>query len=588
MIMKKYIIFLAAAILSLSISSCTKFTEEILDGNPLTSFTKSNYFTSESNVEMFANYFYSEWTGYGTGGSCNFYFPTLNDNQSVIGYTEWNYTSVPASNGTWNSCYTEIRRANIMLEAIPNIESMSETAKKNWMGVARLYRAWQHYCIVRSLGDCYYVDKVLDVNDENILFGARQDRDVVMDKVLEDLNYAVENITYNASSRTAFNNAVAQAMKSEICLYEGTFCKYRSAADGQKAADATRADKYLGECKTASKAIMDKTSMYFLSPSYRAVYNSLDLGKSDATSEMILYKHYVYGIMSHGVIDYTCGSTMTNGMNKDAFDSYLFTDGECLANTTLNKSDHGKVVSVTPGTIADERTWIIDISDVLKNRDPRLSETIDPYLFFPGCGYRRYSLGAEATSSTGYGVMKFDTPLFTDAARRNATNGAETDAPIFWLANVILNYAEACVETNDNKEAIDAVNMLRKRAGMPNLSTSPKADPANNMGVSNLIWEVRRERRVELMFDNNDRYWSLVRWHQLELLDHSKHPLLGKGAYVGSMNPSSNDKIDVDADGYINTMNGKTGRVYNAKHYLAPIPSGQISLNPELGQNYGW
>lgn len=586
--MKKYIIFLAAAILSLSISSCTQFTEEILDGNPLTSFTKSNYFTSESNVEMFANYFYSEWTGYGTGGSCNFYFPTLNDNQSVIGYTEWNYTSVPASNGTWNSCYTEIRRANIMLEAIPNIESMSETAKKNWMGVARLYRAWQHYCIVRSLGDCYYVDKVLDVNDENILFGARQDRDVVMDKVLEDLNYAVENITYNASSRTAFNNAVAQAMKSEICLYEGTFCKYRSAADGQKAADATRADKYLGECKTASKAIMDKTSMYFLSPSYRAVYNSLDLGKSDATSEMILYKHYVYGIMSHGVIDYTCGSTMTNGMNKDAFDSYLFTDGECLANTTLNKSDHGKVVSVTPGTIADERTWIIDISDVLKNRDPRLSETIDPYLFFPGCGYRRYSLGAEATSSTGYGVMKFDTPLFTDAARRNATNGAETDAPIFWLANVILNYAEACVETNDNKEAIDAVNMLRKRAGMPNLSTSPKADPANNMGVSNLIWEVRRERRVELMFDNNDRYWSLVRWHQLELLDHSKHPLLGKGAYVGSMNPSSNDKIDVDADGYINTMNGKTGRVYNAKHYLAPIPSGQISLNPELGQNYGW
>ena len=585
--MKKYIIFLAAAILSFSISSCNKFSEEILNGDPLTSFTKSNYFTSESNVELFANYFYAEWTGYGTGGSCNYYFPTLNDNQSVIGYTEWSYTSIPASNGTWNSCYTEIRRANIMLEAIPGIPSMSEAAKKNWMGVARLYRAWQHYCIVRSLGDCYYVDKVLDVNDENILFGPRQDRDAVMDRVLEDLNYAVENITYNSSSRTAFNKAVAQAMKSEICLYEGTFCKYRSSADGQKAADASRAAKYLGECKTASKAIMDN-SMYALSPSYRAIYNSLDLAKSDATKEMILYKNYVYGIMSHGVIDYTCGSTMTNGMNKDAFDAYLFTDGECLANTSKNKSDHGKVVAVTPGTIADEHTWIIDISDVLKNRDPRLSETIDPYLFFPGCGYRRYSLGAEATSSTGYGVMKYDTPLFTDAARRNATNGAETDAPIFWLSNIILNYAEACVETGDNADAVNAVNMLRKRAGMPNLSASPKADPANNMGVSDLIWEVRRERRVELMFDNNDRYWSLIRWHQLDKLDHSKNPNLGKGAYVGSMNPSSNDKIKVDADGYINTMNGKSGRTYDPKHYLSPIPSGQIVLNKELGQNYGW
>ena len=70
--MKKYIIFLAAAILSFSISSCNKFSEEILNGDPLTSFTKSNYFTSESNVELFANYFYAEWTGYGTGGSCNY------------------------------------------------------------------------------------------------------------------------------------------------------------------------------------------------------------------------------------------------------------------------------------------------------------------------------------------------------------------------------------------------------------------------------------------------------------------------------------------------------------------------------------
>ena len=54
------------------------------------------------------------------------------------------------------------------------------------------------------------------------------------------------------------------------------------------------------------------------------------------------------------------------------------------------------------------------------------------------------------------------------------------------------------------------------------------------------------------------------------------------------MNPSSNDKIKVDADGYINTMNGKSGLTYDPKHYLSPIPSGQIALNKELGQNYGW
>jgi len=586
--MKKYIIFLTVAILGLSFSSCSDFQEEILDGDPLTSFTKSNYFTSESNVEMYANYFYSEWTGYGTGGSCNFYFPTLNDNQAVVGYTEWNYTSVPATSGTWSSCYSEIRRANILIDAIPGIASMSEAAKNNWLGIARLYRAWQHYCLVRAFGDCYYVDKVLDVTDQDVLFGPRQDRDAVMDKVLEDLNFAVENITANASSRTAYNQAVAQAMKSEICLYEGTFCKYRVAADGQKAPDATRASKYLGECKTASEAIIKNTSMYDLSPTYRSIYNSFDLASSDATKEMILYKHYSYGIMNHALIDYTCGSTMTNGMTKDAFDAYLFTDGECLANTSKSKSDHGVVVPVVPGTIADTRNWIIDISAVLANRDPRLSDAVDQYLFFPGCGYRRYSLGAEATSSTGYGVLKFDNPAFTDPARRNATNGGDTDAPIFWLSNIILNYAEACAETGDNTNAVAAVNKLRKRVGMPNLTASPKADPANNMGVSNLIWEVRRERRVELMYDNNDRYWCLIRWHQLDKLDHSKYPNLGKGAYIGSLQPVANDKITIGSDGYINTMSGKAGRVYDKKHYLYPIPSGQISLNENIGQNPGW
>ncbi len=584
--MKRYfIIVLSAAVLSLGLVGCQKFTDDILDGDPLTSFTKSNYFTSETNVSLFANYFYNEWSGYGNSGSYgSYYFPTLNDNQTPTGYTEWNFTSVPASNGTWSSCYTEIRRANILIEALPGISSMTDAAKDNWEGIARLYRAWQHYCLVRTFGDCYWVSKVLDTGDEDILFGPRTDRDIVMDNVLEDLNFAVSHITANATSRTAYNASVAQAMKSEICLYEGTFCKYRSSADGQKAADATRAAKYLNECKTASKALMDNSN-YALSKSYRAVYNSLDLSNSDATKEMIMYKKYVDGILGHSVIDYTCGSTQTNGMTKDAFDSYLFKDGECLANTRLNTNDHGVRKSITPGTYADARDYVIDISDVLANRDPRLAESIDAVLFYPGIGYRRYALGAEATSSTGYGVMKFDTPLFTDATARNAIGRGQTDAPIFWLANVILNYAEACAETDDAANAVNAVNLLRARAGMPNLTASPKADPANNMGVSNLIWEVRRERRVELMFDNNDRYWSMIRWHQLDKLDQTKYPNLSKGAWVGDF---SHSEVDVDANGYISTLNGKTGRVYDKKHYLAPIPSGQITLNAAVGQNPGW
>lgn len=557
-------------------ASCDK----VLDKEPLDSFTNKNFWTSESNVEMYANYFYAEWTGYGNGGgSGDYYFPTLNDNQVGASFSTFTQ-SVPGNSGTWNACYQEIRRANIMIEKVPGISAMNEKSKNNWIGLARLYRAWQHYCLVRTYGDCIWVDKVLNVTDEdkeNYLFAARQDRDVVMDNVLEDLNFAVANITMNAKSRTAFNVAVAQAMKAEICLYEGTFSKYRSASDDQKAADDSRAQKYLNECKTACQAIMGN-SMYSLNPSYIANYNSLDLA---GNNEMILYKKYVYGTMAHSLIDYTCSSTQMSGMSKDAFDSYLFIDGLPKAATAQDTNDHGVEFVGTDGQTK------LNIENVLATRDPRLAAQIDPVLLYKGNGFIRFGEGMVATSSSGYGVYKYDnSAIQTD--RRNQTSTNETDAPIFWLAEIYLDYAEACAELGSctQEDLNKSVNLLRKRAGMPDMNIAPVADPANNMGVSNLIWEIRRERRVELMYDKNDRYWSLIRWHQLDKLDSKKNPNIFKGAWVGNL---KGDAL-VDADGYIDASlaEGYGPREYNKRNYLEPIPSGQRDLNENLSQNPGW
>ena len=75
-----------------------------------------------------------------------------------------------------------------------------------------------------------------------------------------------------------------------------------------------------------------------------------------------------------------------------------------------------------------------------------------------------------------------------------------------------------------------SINKLKTRAGLPALTVNVGfSDPANDMGVNDLIWEVRRERRTELMFDNWARYWDLIRWHQLDKLDSKQYPdvLLG-------------------------------------------------------------
>ena len=577
--MKKFNYIFVLMLSAVLFASC----EDALEKEPLTSFTNSNYWTSETNVELYANYFYNEWTGYGNGtGSGVFYFPTLNDNQVSNSYADWKSTSVDASNSTWSSCYTEIRRANILIEKVPGIDAMSQSQKNKWIGIAKLYRAWQHYCLVRSFGDCYYIDTVLDPDaDADVLYGARTDRDAVMDKVLADLNEAVSLIPAS-TSRTEYNQAVAQAIKSEICLYEGTFCKYRSSSDGQKAADASRAATYLNASKEASKAIMNNSN-YSLTANYLDNYQSLDLA---GNKEMILYKQYIYGVLAHSTVDYTCSSTMQSGISKAAFESYLFTDGKPLKLTSEDTNDHATFTKKADGN------YLADIQALLAVRDPRLGMQIDPYLAYRGTSWARLGTdgkGMEGTSSTGYGVAKFDN-LSVEYGHRPEGNKNETDAPIFWLSNVILNYAEACAETGDDAAAVAAVNQLRDRVGMPHLTTSPAADPANNMGVSSLIWEVRRERRVELMFDNDDRYWCLIRWHQLDKLDSGQYPDILRGAWVGTnvFGTVADGKAPVvDADGYINGSNGKT-RTYDKKQYLRPIPTDQIQLNPEIGQNPGW
>ena len=546
---------------------------DLLNNDPYDSFTKSNFFTSETNVEMYTNYFYSEWSGYGNNGSYGtFYFPTLNDNQAVTGITPWDFTTISADDATWNASYAEVRRANILLENLADVP-MSEASMAYYQSLGRLYRAWQHFCVVRKFGDCYWVDHSLTTEDTDILYGKRQDRNFVMDQMLVDLNYAVENMgDKNASSRTAYNVYVAQAIKAQICLFEGTYAKYHKN-------DEARAEKYLKEAKAAAEAIIN-SGEFELTPGaegYRANYNSLELA---GNKEMIMYKNYVQDILRHATQDYCCGSTPTNGMSKAAFNAYLMKDG------SLPTGDDKGVLG-TDGYDAGKPV----IYHLLEARDPRLAQQIDGYLCYVGNNRARYEgvpgqIGAaENTVTTGYGILKFDEPE-TPSGLRQSTTGNVTDCPLFWLAEILLTHAEACAELGETGAATTSINKLRARAGMPNLAL--QGDPANNMGVSDLIWEIRRERRVELMFDNNDRYWSLIRWHQLDKLDTEKYPDQTLGAWIEKGWPVGDGlKLTNGDHGYIDLRDTYV-RKFEEKHYLAPIPSSQSVLNPEIGQNPGW
>lgn len=560
----------------LAIISC----DDILDKGPLDTFTNTNFWKNEGNISGYANAFYENFTGYGNGGgSGDFYYRTLSDDQGASGFADWTYSNPPASSSNWKDSYVDIRRANIMIEKVAGT-GLTDEAKNHWIGVGRMMRAWDYYHLVRMYGDVPYTDKALDITDEGILYGVRNNRDEVMAKVLEDLNFACTNIK-DEKTKTTWSRNLAYAMKAEICLFEGTFRKYRKAEDYQAAPDMAGAKQFLQEAKSAAAYLMNK---YSLNSSYQAQYNSVDLS---GNPEIIFYKQYKKDVLSHSLIDYTCSSTQLSGMSKSAFEAYLFTDGKPLALTSMDKSDLPKMVKKPTGTV-------FSINHLFKVRDKRLEQTIDSAVFYVGRGFTRFDAGMAMTSSTGYGVSKYDNQDIP-TNYRNQTSSNYTHAPLFWLATVYLQYAEAAAELADaGGEAISqadldqTVNLLRDRAGLPHLSLNVGFnDPANNHGVSSLIWEIRRERRCELMFDNWCRYWDLIRWHQLDKLDSTTYPDILLGANL-SADPDIASNADIVLKGnYMDASRQKT-RVFDKRHYWYPIPTGQITLNPQLTQNRGW
>lgn len=566
--MKKTVLYaLAASVMVLA--SCN----DMLDKSPRSEFSNNPTFWSNANsVESYSNTLYENYSGYGQGGSGGwFYFKSLSDDQANPNFDNWTFTSVPNTSSYWSSPFEEIRRCNYLIEGMA-ISSLADGVKKNYEAVARLNRAWQYFQLVREYGDVQWYEKVvLDPNNEEEVNQPRTDRDVVMDNIVADLDFAIENLT-TVKAGNAWSKHMALAMKSDVCLFEGTYCKYRTQEDNGKPADAARAQKYLQLAVAASQELMN--AGYALSANYGDVYNSLDL---NGNPEVIFWRNYHKDVLGHSTVDYTTGSTAQRGITKDAVDAFLFRDGKPLATTSLDTDDKAEL----------DETGHYSIKKMLANRDKRLSVIIDPIVCFKGHGWARDPQLAEMTSSTAYTIAKYDNPLMgTDnpTLYRNGIGSGYTDAPLFWISVVYLNYAEAKAELGTlSQEDLDkTINKLLARGEVPALTLTPAADPANNHGVSNLLWEIRRCRRCELMTDNWYRYWDLVRWHQLDKLDSNKYPNINRGANLSNV---PNCEVALDG-GYVIATSAT--RTFDKKHYFWPIPQNQITLGNKTTQNDGW
>ena len=547
-------ILIKTIVLSLSITllaSCSDY----LDRGSKVKFTDDNYWTNESNVKTFTWGFYDRFMGYGNGASTNgdFYWSTFSDDQALQSGMNNFSTAAPASNLDWNNAYIYIRKANLLLERIDKVP-MTDEAKNHYRGLAKFFRAYEYSNLIKKFGDVPYIDKFLDQSETDLIYTPRTARSTVVEKIISDLDFAAANIRTKATAEAnTVNRNVASALLSRVALYEGSIVKYHNN-------DVTKANALFTIAKNAAAAVMSQG--YTLSPKHKDIYTSIALASN---TEAILYKYYLKGTFMHSMTAYLNSTTPISGATKDLVETYLCTDGKPIEVSPLYKGD-------------------ADISKILTDRDSRLSDAIGTVL-----AYRGNAVGG-LISSTGYLIKKYNNTTITgnDLTQINANF---TNAPLFWLAEVYLNYAEAAAELGimTQIDADNTINRLRARGGVSPLNiTSIPADPKKDADISALLWEVRRERRIELAFDGF-RYSDIRRWKKLEYLDYATNPDIFKGAKV----PTQTTGLLVDANMYIMPYSNPALRIIiSPKHYLDPIPTGVKSLYDLEGidfpQNAGW
>ncbi|MNE14864.1 SusD family protein [compost metagenome] len=460
-----------------------------------------------------------------------------------------------------------------MLERV-KASPLPKEAISHWTGIARFFRAMEYAKRVRLNGDVPFFNKELNDTEITLLYKPRDPRTLVMDSVLADFNYAAANVRVKDETtgpqRLVVDRYVVLAYMSRIFLYEGTWQKYQEG-------NMTKATEYLQAAKWAANEVMTKGG-FSIAPDYRKMFNSLDL---NGNPEMIMYRSYVSGKTTHSLNTYN-NAEPQSGVSKNAMESYLCSDGLPISMSPLYQGDK-------------------TMDNVMANRDPRMSATFVSAL--------RLNKVVSNYSTSGYACHKF-----LNEEIKNTTDGFTnlntTDAPVIRLGEVLLNYAEACAELDvlTQDDLNKSINKLRKRSGvnLPDLQVAGTQamvngvaydDPKRDPSVSPILWEIRRERRTELMFEgfrNND----LKRWKKYEYLDTKANIDINRGAWVRKSDYPADKQpsvtLDGGTEGYIIPAPSATNqRVFdNQRVYLSPLPLDQITLYKangyELKQNPGW
>lgn len=571
-------LFLSAAIACIS-------CEDMLDYQPKDRLSPDTYFKTETDCELWTNNYYTVFPS-AEGIYSEPYDVIVRD---VLADEISGVRKPMPTDGNWN--WEKLREMNFFLSRASQVED--ESVRLEYEGLTRFFRAYFYFEKVKRYGDVPWVDRPLG-SDEEELYKGRDSRESVMEKVMEDVDFAIANLP-EVQNVYRVTRWTARALKSRIALFEGTFRKYHG-LDGY--------EEFLQACVNASEPFL--TGPYSIYTSGSTPYQDLFTSQNAIETEIILARAYTSAIsgMTHDVNGHLTGATMGRpGMTRNVVNMYLMRDGS---------------------RYTDQENYAIKtFVEECKNRDLRMAQTLRTP------GYKRIGGSKElapdlSRSTTGYQLIKYLTEEKYDA-NKASTN----DMPLFRLAEVLLNYAEAKAELGTLKQADldNTIRPLRARAGLPDLDmeeananpdpylSSPETGYANVTGDNKgVILEIRRERTLETPMEGL-RYWDIMRWKEGKRFEKPIEGLYfpGTGEYDLDENGSvdvciydtekapgnSADVLYLKLGSDIVLSKGTSGnvlahstqqRIWNeARDYLYPIPTDdRVLTQGAISQNPGW
>ncbi len=494
----------------------------------------------------------------------------------------------PADIGSWNAdqmnefrwtvLYNRIRQINTFFENIERVPFDDATVKERLEGEVHFMNAFFYFNLVRTHGGVPLVKRTFALKDDFL---------VPRNTLAESIQYVVDEcdeaasllpLTHEAKNIGRATRGAALALKSRVLLYAASELynnsSWASGYANPELISYTSGDRIARwqAAKDAAKAVID-LGIYSLPNTGDPVKDYTDIFLTKNSSEAIFSRYF---IKSRGWEDGALPG-LTNGPNgyhnwagntplQELIDDYEMVDGTKFSWSNPAHASapyENREPRFYASILYDQAKWRPRPADAAKI-DPlgiviiRSVETA-PGVWLPGLDTRKGPIEDWNGSYSGYYLRKFIDP---NVEHEYAGQGGNQEAPyhFFRLAEMHLNYAEACLGLGQEGEAKTHINIIRDRAGLPDITETGPA----------LIDRYRNERRIELSFEQH-RYFDVRRWMIApQTLGRNANGIIIEDPIVGPVKY---------------TVSKIQDRAWNNKMYFLPIILEELNRNKNLVQN---